>query len=655
MADLDDASGQAAREMLVQNSFDRLRKRAFGGGDVATRPGREDDSWWPQGPLLPGVRELIDDFVGCVSEKHGLNVFFLLGGAGNGKSFAARILGDRLGIQDDGGGLARRIYAIARDGVSIELLNDATIASKEEYGENQDVALSSDLERWFDDSLKRPTAVFCCVNRGIVIDELRALHERGASPGFSAAVLEWIASDEAYAGDFSMLGAKQVARSDGLRKEVGMESHGRQIRLVALPVDLASLLEVDDETGKTRGGTLFAEVLERCAKDLGPRPKFCPLRANINHWTTAGVVVWETIARFAEVASGRLDSYRDLWGLAALSILGSAPADDLSGASIVDYIDARLAAATSDGSPKARLSAWLELSQFRAHQALFRAPRPSGKGACAIYPPCTPVHTGLSLLDPAVWGSSDADLIEEAMNAVALGERPSEMLGKASGQILLSDFDLALETAVLEHASSQDCSEPDRRRLISWLGAYFVRLAGTSSGRVGNAEVVRSWLQCWELTKNGRAQLPFELGKALRSLIFPRPTGVTDEGDIIVPAFAPRMDPIHLEDNQGEPRLAIAINHAHLKLSIRRSKSRLLLECHRYDEKDPVAKVVLDFALLREALASRDGSAGATELSTQVAPRLERCRASSLAGAGEEVKRLVVISGAMPKEVGHAL
>lgn len=642
---------------LVQSSFDRLRKRAFGGGDVATRPGSEDDAWWPTGPLLPGVQQLIDDFVASLSHDGELNLFFMLGGAGNGKSYAARSLGQKLGIPSaDKNNLAQRIYRVSRGGLDVELLNDATIAPQHEYGEHQSVALAVDVKRWLEHSRKGRVAAFCCVNRGIVIDELRSLTSRATEfKGLPAGVLKWLASPSFdVAASVGALGQQIEGGPDELRKEVRFDLDGCRVRLVALPVDLHSLLEVDEGHGGTRAGILFREILNRCLRDATQRPAECPLRANIFHWQHAGVHIWESIAQHAEVASGRLHSYRDIWGLAALSILGSMPTEDLSGARLGEYIDDKLKVAKGGQTPWIRLSAWLELSQFRASQALFRAPRPLGDKARVTYPPSTPVHVGLSLVDPAVWGSPESEQVESAMNAVSLGERPSGLLHAGNGEAAWSDFDKGLEAALIEFISDATCSEGMRRKLISWFGAYLIRHEGSRSGKVGNSHVVRAWQQCWKLTEKGPAQPGLELSKALRSLLFPSMDREL-QGSIVVPAFAPRMDPIDSRDADGEPQLAIIIDHSRIHLQIRRSGSRVLLESMRVGKEEPLGQLVLDFAFLREALASKEGVAGYTELTAQVAPRLERCRAASLEAAGEGADRLVVISGSARKEVGNGL
>lgn len=647
---------EAGSGITLPSSFDRLRKRAFGGGDVAARPGSEDDAWWPQGPLLPGVEELIDEFVACTTDEVDLNLFFMLGGAGNGKSFAARSLGLKLGIPPaESNDLAQRIYRVSHGHVLIELLNDATIAPRAVYKDEQSVALAVDVRRWLETTKKKPVAAFCCVNRGIVVDELRSVASSHTGlQGLPTAVLEWLASPDFDIGPLVEAYPTRIGDVNSLRRELRFVTGGKKVRLVALPVDVHSLFEVDAPRGRTRGGTLFSEILERCADDVARRPSECPLRANVSHWKESGVHVWETIARHAEVASGRLHSYRDVWGLSALSILGSVPAADLSKTTLLDYIDDRLKITKSGSTPWIRLSAWLELSQLRASQALFRAPRPQGELASPIYPPSTPVHLGLSLIDPAVWGSPESNVVENAMNALALGESPSGLLHTGQGPAAWSAFDQGLEAALIDYVSDPSCSDGVRRKLISWFGAYLVRHEGSRSGKVGNSLVVLAWQQCWSLAENGPVQLSFELNKALRSLLLPGLDGDM-QGNIAVPAFAPRMEPIDMAVAEGEPKLALLINHSQIHLQVRRSGSRLLLECMKVGNEKALGQVALDFSLLREALAAKEGIAGYTELTAQVAPRLERCRASALEAVGEGASRLVIISGPTTKEVGNGL
>ena len=634
-------------DTTLENSFQKLQKRAFGGEDVATRPGAEDDDWWPRAPLLPGVRELTDDFISGIGSPEGLRIVFLLGGAGNGKSFAARALGKELGLPaptDDA--LAHRIYTIVRNGMTIALLNDATIASSSDYESLQDVALAYDIQRWWNDSAKCPVAAFCCVNRGIVIDELRSLagDDKGIQT-LARAILAWLASPEFDVADQvgAATGKPVLALGDHYR-ELRFDLDGRAIRISAISVDACSLLAADGQ--QSRAGKLFQQVVERCKEDALARPTDCPIRANVQQWLPAGAILsWESVMDHAEITSGRLHSYRDIWGLAALSILGPRFSTSDGSASLLEHVDRCLDKAHGGSSLKERLDALLELSHFRMHNALFRAPIPTEKDALPVYPPTTPAHLGLSLVDPSAWGSGKSRIVEDAMQSIALGGMPSEAL---LGQGLLDnswfEFDARVEQAIVEFVGSNDCPDVVRRRLVSWFGGYLTRLVGLSTGHLGNHAAVKQWKHCREICAKGTGKLPIEFGKAVRALIFPQHDDAPQDS-ILVPAFAARVEPLQSHRDGTNPKLLEVIPHGSINLQIRRQGGRLLLECTLAGEIEVIGQLVLDFPLVREALACRGHRAGQTESSAHVEPRIERCRASSLAKVPDNQRTLAVISG----------
>lgn len=639
---------------MPESSFQRLQKRAFGGEDVATRPGAEDDEWWPKGPLLPGVQELTDDFVASADDLEGLRLVFLLGGAGNGKSFAARALGKELGLitsADDA--LAHRIYKTTRNGTKVELLNDATIAPSAEYHARQTVALASDIQRWWEESASGPVTAFCCVNRGIIIDELRSLTEHGEGIELLArAILGWLASPELDV-------ASQIGATPSDRPKLALGSHyqeqqfelgGRTVRISALSVDACTLMDLDN--GLSRAGNLFQQIVGRCREDAMARPEDCPIRANIQQWLPPNTILsWENILSHAEIASGRLHSYRDVWGLAALSILGPRFATSDGSRFLLEHVDRYLDKARNASSLEEHLDALLELSHFRLHNALFQSPIPTGKNALPLYPPATPAHLGLSLVDPSAWGSPDSRKVEVAMQGIALGNLPSELL---LGQGLLDNawfaFDKEIEKAIVEFVGSDDCSDVVRRRLVSWLGGYLTRLVGVSTGRLGNFTVVTQWKQCHSISANGPIRLPLALEQAIRSLIFPQHDDAPRDS-ILVPAFAARVEPLQVSRNGTNPKLAEIIPHNAINLQVRRQGSRLVLECALTGRAEVIGQLVLDFPLLREALACRGHRAGQTESTAHVEPRIERCRASSLAAIPAIQRKLVVISGGSPVEL----
>lgn len=634
-------------------SFQKLQKRAFGGEDVAARPGSEDDEWWPKGPLLPGVQELISDFVAGTESPEGLHLVFLLGGAGNGKSFAARLLGKELGLSASANdALAHRIYRAGRSGVRIELLNDATIAPSADYQSHQQVALACDIQRWWKESASGPVAAFCCVNRGIIIDELRSLSEHGHDIEVLArAVLAWLVSPEQDV--VGQLGASLEDPKLGLGdhyQELRFNLSGRTVRISAMSVDACSLMGVDGR--QSRAGTLFQQIVERCRDDAMARPEDCPIRANVQQWLPPNTILgWENILSHAEVASGRLHSYRDIWGLAALSILGSRFAAIDGSRSLLGHVDLCLHVARNGASLKERLDALLELSHFRMHNALFRAPIPTGDDALPFYPPTTPAHLGLSLVDPSAWEAKDSQAVEEAMQSIALGGMPSESLLK-SGLLDYAwcGFDKCLEQAIVEYVGSNDCPDNVRRRLVSWFGGYLTRLVGVSTGHLGNHVVVKLWEQCRDKCGNGIGQLPLEFEKAIRSLIFPQHDDAPQHS-ILVPAFAARVEPLQASREGTTPRLAEVIPHNFINLQVRQQGGRLVIECTFTGHAEVIGQLVLDFSLVREALACRGSRPGQTESTAHVEPRIERCRASSLSAVPDNQRRLVVISGGSTVEL----
>lgn len=640
--------------MPTQTSFQRLQKRSFGGEDVAARPGAEDDSWWPKGPLLAGVSELLSTFLKTAKQSSGLSLVFMLGGAGNGKSFVARELANQLGMKPQPSDtLARRAYATVLGKTSVEILNDATIAPNDDYRGHQDMALAADLTRWEKERHKNPVAAFCCVNRGIIIDELRAMEEAaGQASTFSRAVLLWLSSGRnsvmrALENEAIEFPSPAPADLRGLEyyREESFVWGGQPIWLAALSVDAASLFDSNDGE-ESRGRALFRQVLERCKDEASNRPLLCPVRANIQQWRNPEMLAnWEEAMSCAEIGSGRPHSYREAWGLTTLSILGPRVADGKDASDILGLIDASLQASKDARTLESKLLPLLEVARFRAHEALFQAAFPSGSDFTTEYPAYTPAHLGLSLIDPSAWSSEDSSAVESAMQAIAVGEYPSKRLTVHNWlSACWSDFDAALEMALVDFVVDEECPDVVRRRLVSWWGGYMVRLAGLGSGRLGNARVIAAWRNCQQASLNGPALLPKLVESAIRSLLFPAQGGI-DTNKVMIPAFAARVEPLRTSRDGPTATLAEEISHSAVALRVSKAGNKLLLECTLAGSAIVVGQLVLDFPLLREALACRDGRAGQTEATAFVEPRIERCRAATLQAMPGTFRRLVALSG----------
>ena len=231
------------------------------------------------------------------------------------------------------------------------------------------------------------------------------------------------------------------------------------------------------------------------------------------------------------------------------------------------------------------------------------------------------------------------------MQGIAVGNLPSEILLQKGllGEGMWSPFDREIESSIVTFVSSDDCPSAIRRRFISWLGGYVIRLVGISTGNLGNSDVVASWKQCYDLTSHGTAQPPLDLEQAIRSLIFPKQGSLQDK--ILVPAFAARVEPLQISRGGLGPKLAEVISHQAVTLQLRRQRGRLIVECVLTGHSEAIGQLVLDFPLLREALACRGHRAGQTESTAHIEPRIERCRAACLAAIPDSQHRLVVASG----------
>jgi hypothetical protein len=646
-------------ELPPESAFQRLQKRAFGGGDVAARPGAEDDAWWPKGPPLAGIPELTDAFIKAVDRQSGLTMVFLLGGAGNGKSFAARDLTERLGMPSNFlGGLARRSYIMRIGRTHVEILNDATIAPSKDYPRLQEVALAEDIQRWEAMTKDCPVAVFCCVNRGIIVDEVREIEARGGhhSP-FAKAVLAWLASPRTDVhGSVGGGPAPDMTITDhatsALRhfNQQTVEWDGKRACVAALSVDASSLTEVAAVLGGSRAGILFSQVVDRCKTDLTQRPDSCPIKANVRHWLAPGMLDrWVKLIQSAEIASGRPHSYREIWGLAALSITGPKFVEDGIPTDVIAHVDRRLEGAKAAATDEERLAHLLDLARFRSNESLFRAPYPNGKDYRVDFPPPTPAHQGLALVDPSVWGSSVSKVVEDALQAISVGERPSRHLMAAEGfENAWSPFDDALEQSILAYVINDESPDTIRRKLVSWWGGYLLRLFGLATGNLGNAEVTEQWIHCDQASRGGPTALPVRFEESIRTLLYPQQDGALP-GTMRIAAFAARVEPLRELRDGSPPLLAEQVNLAAMSFQVSRQGGRLMLDCMR--QGTVVSQMVLDFSLMREALACRQQELGQTEASVFIEPRIERSRSASLQGIPAGMRQLVSINGGKTLEI----
>lgn len=678
--------------------INKLGERGFAGGDVATNPSRADDEFWPTGPSPIGVGELIDLIdrearrkPGTKQESHWA---FLLGGAGNGKSFAARSLLNRLSPQTQRkreSNPAKRKYILKGIDCPVSVINDATIAAKSDYAENTRIALAEDILTWISQAKKGRSLAFACVNRGIVLEELNCLPKvdrKGLA--FSEAVLQWLddADKPVFANReaFPWILSTERSPADPWYRRVRLKiSKTSFVVIHALSVDVGSLFEprtshplnlVDEppvppevsvspdfrSAAGTRldsvAGYLIRDLLSTSLNGLADlRPEVCPLRANLENLALENCRAnWLTTLRGAEIASGRQTSYRDFWGLTALSLIGPRTVTNrrrIESGSVTDEVDSLLGSLATETMPERRLEILGRLATRRLHMALFRGDAAQLQDDVATEaPPDFPAARGLMLIDPAMDASQHCATVDAAMEHVSLGGKPSQHLLEhiPSLKVAWQPFDIAIEDAVIDVLNDNKTSDRVRRRLLCWFSGYLARALGCYVGGIGHEHVISAWFRCWHNAKALNPQFPTDLDIGLRTLLLPGVAFQANlEHQLSVPAFASRAVPFESPDAaDGSLVLAMGVNH--LRLRPVRKLDRLWVELISADS-TVEAHSPLDFAILREALVCRASSYGFTEAGTQTAPRLERARASMMSTGSRVARRFGLVSGGTFREL----
>ena len=207
---------------------DYLLCHSYGQGGTVAVPTREADT--PIAQTVPergrwpaGVRDVLDRLVDSYAEwtpstnGGSLEWCFLVGGPGNGKSEALRMLAGALEVElplRSGGEPVPRTVprswpgqgAMVVPGLEIAFVNDASIPRKDAHGDRRAGSLFLDLRdgihQLFSDG--PPLAIFANVNRGILIEELRALDviETDEPPlAAAAAIIRWVADPRSHQDD----------------------------------------------------------------------------------------------------------------------------------------------------------------------------------------------------------------------------------------------------------------------------------------------------------------------------------------------------------------------------------------------------------------------------------------------------------------------
>lgn len=642
----------------------KLYERATGGSNIAADPNHPLDSFWPSSKDAVGIEIAEGWFRKRIDEKS-QTLLFLVGGPGGGKSHvAARLVTGLTELDPTDGELARRSHLYKLADNELLLINDATI---EESGEDEN-GLRFEIE----ESLQSGRSIIACVNRGILVEELA--HEvQGRS--LTMALMHWLDGSEVPSDDQTI---ETLESSDYLKLGRVQTSSGVSFEICVVFVDACSLFEKAPHThfSSKLNNTYSLEMDEYRLTSLGKRSKLelsdlagaqlisgaiaalvsdgsegfpedivCnPLSSNLKNLSNEKIVrSLSTVMRSGEIATGHRFTYREVWGAIARCVLG-----DLSRTNASSELELALRQMQpKSGNPAARFRDFQRLGDLRFHQSIFGTMDDSLVGSPH---PTNPVLRIMSAVDPirdsqpGYFDSRDdssgwvTPLLDAFTGSLAAGSPLHSIMNQLSEskEDLFPDsvtsFEWQIDTAFTELMADSSVKAKDRQRAIRWYSTYLSRLYAVSNGVSAFREQVATWIQIWSTAPS----LPIDIEKKFMTMLRPRRPDSSDESSYI-PLFDSQTVTITNETNF--PRLSARLSD--LKAVTRRSGDSIILTLK--EQGASVSDILLDFALLRDALVCTSNELGVSDVSSATAPRLERMRAARLTPAMLETKAPISI------------
>ena len=656
----------------------RFWERSTGGRDVAANLISTGHSAWPTAPRGAGIDVATEWLRSGLGASSLPRLVYLVGGPGAGKSHAAASVVAGLVPMDPPSELAARKYEYQHPlgGAELIVVNDATISS----GEFQHAPLSAETN----EAIRKAKSLLGCVNRGILVEEAASLRRAGASAGDDAGttIVDWLQGSGRPETERSKHGwavestAGEVAF---FRAGTLYEGDVERAHLVAVYVDVNSLFEnaptvlldaqVDLEISSTeyrvadfaermvpgKDGSPASVLLDEVARVLSPveTPELVdPFYANAESLKVESVRRGvASMLRAAEIVSSQRMTYREVWGALSRCVIGGAHmhcnADQLQQFVVENQ------PTNSDGI-ELTFAKTRFLAEFRFSQSLF------GSTEALSELQRDPVLRLTYLVDPvrdAIPGYVEdkldlgwATAIADAFSGDLGTSSPLETLLTAGNQssmfeAVVTDFDRKLDLAFVRFV--QRAAERERQDASAWYGAYLLRLYAVANGLPAFRREVTVWTAAWRLSSNLPQELEQQLTTLLKPLRYPEKGG----GIPLYPIFESRTNPIRGD----QPIMKLAIRAEVGKITSATDSDSLFVAVNA-PGMEPT-RMLLDFAMVREAMACSHGHVGATELSDTTSPRLERFRAARLVpGKKADVSdyRIVLPSGdtAVSVEVG---
>lgn len=634
----------------------RLWDRSTGGGDVAAKPGASpDDDVLPTAPRPPGVDEACRWFADGLSSSGLPRFLMLVGGPGAGKSHAASALvrpHTKIAPPDDG--LAHRRYIYSTGENRVTLINDATIPSDE----HEKAPLCREIDEILGNDHHH---LIACVNRGILVEEASAISGKSSielTAGES--VLKWLNSEPSAPQNEQVWRIEAELRQDyvmsGRLTHMGIP----MAQVLVVFVDVCSLLErrpelsFDDSSGGDLlsagkyeisdlnqrmeweddycpAGSLLAQVVCQISVDCPGRDEglMNPVLANVESLQSetirSGLL---SILRAAEIVNGKRFTYREIWGSTVRALVGSLP-EVVERGSVEAASTSKL---TIDDDPLAYFRELRELANQRFSQAIFGV---EYSNITPSDPRRNPVTRLTSVVDPmrdAVPGRLTSDArsgwatsVTDSFTGPAVAGSPLKNLleripeDDAFRQVVTT-FDEGVDAAFSAAMNVKGLKDGDRYSFIHWYGAYLGRLYAVANGVMAFRRDVSLWAETWYSSPT----LPDDVRDGLRTLLRPKRRPQDNDSASLIPILDSRTDPV--VGLQPEAKMALLTGDVDMKSSTVGEEIFLILSEHGME----IARMPLDFQLVREASACGSDRPGMTEMTESTSPRLERFRAARL-------------------------
>lgn len=663
-----ESGGLLVTELSYEEALSRIGRRAFGGAEVAVGPEDPvDKEFFVEGPFLAGARHAakwLDDRMKADDSTPAILV--LLGAPGNGKSFLVQEMVKLLRKQTAESPLHQRTYRYRLpNGRDLTVVNDASIPIP-----------GSGLPEEIDQVLVEGGFLIINVNRGILYQEFK---RATAGPGIE--VLRWIESRESRESTHESLGAISVeqlapAGHSTLRAASVRVGERPVVDVCLVSLDSCSLFEADVEVESRPGlplsppslreevlprlfgaeghersiefsevtpaGRVLGQFVARIPSPDGQTVEHDPFRANIRSLGSSRVRRGlQTVLRAGEVATSRRFSYRELWGAIALITIG----DERRRTGSRDMTPAEWLEKNGKPEDHSRQLEWMiGLANLRLHQSIFGSPYLDGSRLTSADSPVL----GMTLaVDPV------QDVLSRRRDNPEASAWPRTIYdvfyGRTTGGSILSDllrgleasspvreyvteFDHLLDSVVvdaLDGLGAEGRSDLERRRLIYWYSSYLVRMCAVAYGEPAFFSELADWVKAYQQAANQR-NLPERLKKGLLALLLPQFEGNEAERATLLPLFDSRIDPV--VSAPIEPKLVVRLETTP-RVTSSVVGDQILVDIFMGPDDHVggrMARLELDFDLLREALTCSGNHVGRTENGRTATPRIERFRSALL-------------------------